>query len=221
MAKAKAPARKPVAKRQVATGQAVEPDPMRLYLVPIDDLVTRKWDKNPRVIAPEDFDALKASLARFGILDPILVNLTTGRVLGGHQRIDALIANKAPHGIVRYVRLSEQDEEAANIALNRIKGSWEWDGLAAILRGLDEDHRALTGFRGEEVAALLASGFHQKDEAGTAIEGSEHPSLHLAFSADEIAAIDAAAEKLGEGAPPHGTERRRQLAIIEMAKRVA
>lgn len=124
----------------------------------VDELRAAKWEGNPRVITPEDFDALKRSLDRFGIVEPVVFNRTTGRVVGGHQRIDAIAALGVVDCPVRFVDLAEADEVALNVALNRTGADWRQDSLAALISSMDETHRALTGFAQPEIDALLRDG---------------------------------------------------------------
>lgn len=45
---------------------------------------------NPRTIKPEALAGLKESIKRFGLVQPIVWNRRTKRVVSGHQRIEAL-----------------------------------------------------------------------------------------------------------------------------------
>src|SRR5215469_12102923 len=45
--------------------------------------------ENPRVISDDEIKQLAASLKRFGDLGGIILNRTTGHLVGGHQRIAA------------------------------------------------------------------------------------------------------------------------------------
>ncbi len=137
---------------------AVLPELSPYGVMPVEDLRLAKWDGNPRQITPEDFDALKRSLERFGIVEPVVFNRTTGRVVGGHQRIDAMIALGIRECPVRYVDLEEAAEVVLNVALNRTGADWRQDTLAALIRSMDETQRALTGFAQPEIDALLQDG---------------------------------------------------------------
>ena len=51
-------------------------------------------DYNPRKdLKPDDaeYKKLKRSLEQFGYVEPVIWNKTTGRVVGGHQRLKVLI----------------------------------------------------------------------------------------------------------------------------------
>jgi ParB-like chromosome segregation protein Spo0J len=88
---------------------------------------------NPREIGPESLEALGGSLAEFGDISGLVWNRRTGRLVAGHQRLEALKkqhggrlrmaagAVLAPDGgrfPVRVVDWPEAKEKAANIAAN-------------------------------------------------------------------------------------------------------
>ena len=50
----------------------------------------KPWRKNPRKISDKDLAALKRSMQEFGDLGAIVFNLTTGHLVGGHQRLKNL-----------------------------------------------------------------------------------------------------------------------------------
>ena len=54
----------------------------------IDELIFAEY--NPRQLSKEQFQYLKDSLSRFGLVDPIIVNKNKDRkdiIIGGHQRV--------------------------------------------------------------------------------------------------------------------------------------
>ena len=55
---------------------------------------------------------------RFGLVEPIVWNKRTGRVVGGHQRLKALEALGVSEAQAVVVDLSDVDEKALNMALN-------------------------------------------------------------------------------------------------------
>ena len=133
---------------------------MQLKTIPIGDLTPA--DYNPRkALAPGDpeFDKLKRSLDEFGYVEPVIWNKTTGRVVGGHQRITALKALGYEDVDCVVVELDETREKALNVALNKINGEWDQDKLALLIADLDaSDFDAeLTGFDDEEIQAMIGS----------------------------------------------------------------
>lgn len=122
------------------------------------ELVRAPW--NPRKIGDDQARALQRSLAEFGTVEPIIINSVTGNVVGGHQRLDALLANGGTETDVLVGKWSPEQEKALNIALNKIHGEWDEDKLSALLTELqDADFDVgLTGFNDAEIDDLFSVG---------------------------------------------------------------
>jgi len=136
----------------------------------VADLVAGKAPYNPRVIAPEQYEALLKSIQRFGVVEPVVWNKRTGRVVGGHQRVDAMEALGIEDAPVVLIDVSENEEIALNLALNKISGVFDDAKLQALLGNLDGDLKALTGFTDQETAALAKLGslsLYQYEQAKT------------------------------------------------------
>lgn len=92
---------------------------------------------NPRTISEEAAKGLRASIRRFGLVQPIVWNSRTKHVVGGHQRIDALKSLGKTEAQVVVVDLPESEEKALNITLNNPMIAGEFtDDLQAILAEL-------------------------------------------------------------------------------------
>ena len=117
-------------------------------------------DYNPRKdLKPGDaeYEKLKRSLETFGYVEPIIWNKTTGRVVGGHQRLKVLMDMGITEVECVVVEMPEDKEKALNIALNKISGDWDKDKLALLiadLQGADFDV-SLTGFEAAEIDDLF------------------------------------------------------------------
>ncbi|WET88682.1 site-specific DNA-methyltransferase [Ligilactobacillus murinus] len=117
-------------------------------------------DYNPRKdLKPGDkeYEKLKRSIEQFGYVEPVIWNKTTGRVVGGHQRLKVLIDMGMTEVDCVVVELSEEKEKALNVALNKISGEWDNDKLALLiadLQGTDFDV-SLTGFEPAELESLF------------------------------------------------------------------
>ncbi len=61
---------------------------------------------------------LKASLNRFGLVQPIVWNSRSKRIVGGHQRVTALLDAGEQHADVLVVDLADNEEKALNVTLN-------------------------------------------------------------------------------------------------------
>ena len=115
---------------------------------------------NPRKdLKPGDaeYEKLKRSITEFGYVEPVIWNKTTGRVVGGHQRLKVLMDMGITEVECVVVELSEEKEKALDIALNKISGEWDKDKLALLitdLQGTDFDV-SLTGFEPAEIDDLF------------------------------------------------------------------
>jgi DNA modification methylase len=154
---------------------------------------------NPRYMPDSEMEALMRSLAAFGFVEPIVVNARDSVfakndlleppiyvLVGGHQRTTAterLIAvSNPPKGVeekdgqwmipAMVVHLSLEEEQALNLALNKIRGRWDELKLGEIIIGLKETTiLPATGFRDDEISRILDASMPET-ELGT---GGEIP----------------------------------------------
>ena len=116
-------------------------------------------DYNPRKnLKPGDpeYEKLKRSIEQFGYVEPIIWNKTTGRVVGGHQRLKVIMDMGVTEVECVVIEMDEDREKALNVALNKISGDWDKNKLALLisdLQGADFDV-SLTGFEPAEIDAL-------------------------------------------------------------------
>lgn len=106
---------------------------------------------NPRDIGDAAFEGLKESLKKFGMVDPLVVNIRPSPtvLVGGHQRLKAAEAIGLTHVPVVEVDLSPAEEKALNVTLNNQKISGFY---TETLNELIEEIRAELG--DETLAAL-------------------------------------------------------------------
>ncbi|OPJ65173.1 site-specific DNA-methyltransferase [Clostridium oryzae] len=115
---------------------------------------------NPRKdLKPGDpeYEKLKRSLEEFGYVEPVIWNKTTGKVIGGHQRLKVLLSMDMDEIECVVVEMDEQKEKALNIALNKISGDWDKDKLALLITDLNASDFdvSLTGFDPGELEDLF------------------------------------------------------------------
>ena len=117
---------------------------------------------NPRKqLKPGDpeFEALARSMKEFGYVELILVNVRDGSnvIISGHQRAACLTYLGETEVECLTVDLSEPEEKALNIAMNKISGQWDMEKLKDVLRDIDLSDLdvTLTGFPEEELGALI------------------------------------------------------------------
>ena len=113
---------------------------MKIKRFKIKDLIPAPY--NPRTISDSALSGLRASIKRFGYVDPIIRN-SNGHIIGGHQRIKALLAEGYDPDTeieVVLVDIPEIEEKALNIALNNpaIQGDFDYLKLEPLLLELRE-----------------------------------------------------------------------------------
>tara|TARA_R100000329_G_scaffold144337_1_gene129014 strand:+ start:81 stop:599 length:519 start_codon:yes stop_codon:yes gene_type:complete len=104
---------------------------MKITLVKISSLKPAEY--NPRQITNKQYEDLKASMEKFGCIDPIIININPERqnvVVGGHQRLRILRDLGAENAPTVSVNLSEEDERELNVRLNKSGGTFDMDILA-------------------------------------------------------------------------------------------
>jgi len=97
----------------------------------IDELIFAEY--NPRQLTKDQYQGLKDSITRFGLVDPVIINKHKERdniIVGGHQRVK--IAKDLGYKEVPCVEvnLTPEKERELNIRLNKNVGEWDWDSLA-------------------------------------------------------------------------------------------
>lgn len=121
-------------------------------------------DYNPRQITDEDLNTLTDNLEEFGLVDPIIVDLTDDNtIIGGHQRYKVIENKHDTDYKLNMIRLGDigwvfdetqlkipdkNHQKALNLSLNKISGEWDVPKLDRILVELKDNHFdiELTGF---------------------------------------------------------------------------
>ena len=120
--------------------------------IPIADLIFAEY--NPRQLTTEQYEQLKASLSRFGFVDPCIVNSHPKRrniIIGGHQRVKVWKDMGNDTAPCVQVRLDADKERELNVRLNKNTGGWDWDMLA---NHFDVAELTEWGFSEEELQAF-------------------------------------------------------------------
>jgi len=143
-------------------------------MVRLDEIVP--WAENPRI---NDVAAIKTSITRFGLVDPLIVNVSGGaqELVAGHGRRLALLELKgegkpAPRGVtvgkggewsvlVIDIALNPVEARAYALADNRTQelGGWDDEKLVEVLAALkqsgDGNLLAATGYDSDDLDALI------------------------------------------------------------------
>jgi len=127
----------------------------------LDDLL--RWPRNPK---DHDLEQLSASFERFGYTDPILVDETSGRIVAGHGRLEAL-QEKAAAG-ERPPDLIDVDEHGRWL-VPVIRGVGFKDALEAEAYLVTDNQLVIgPGWKQTELDAMLA----EHIDAGRSLQGT-------------------------------------------------
>lgn len=138
--------------------------PIDVRTLPVGQLTPAEY--NPRTpLGPTDkaYRKLKRSIERFGLVEPLVWNESSGRVVGGHLRLQILKELGITEVPVSVVRLTDAEERALNVVLNNreAQGRFEVGKLAVLLEELKElPEFADTGFN----LSVLRTLTYQPDE---------------------------------------------------------
>jgi len=127
---------------------------------------------NPRTITPKAREGLRASMRRFGNVQPIVINKRSGHLIGGHQRVSLLKEVGETHTQAIIVDLPLSEEKALNIALNSrtVTGVFDNEQLGDLLNEIQADDADL--FRDLNLDDLLNT-MPKIDEVDADVEDDE------------------------------------------------
>ena len=129
---------------------------------------------NPRQISTKQYNDLKASVKKFGLVDPIIVNKDM-TVIGGHQRLK--ICKELKHIEIDCVvlDLSKEEERELNIRLNKNTGEFDMDILA---NEFDIDQLIDWGFKHIDIGLNI----DKLDDAFTLDDSDKKPFQQITFT---------------------------------------
>jgi ParB-like chromosome segregation protein Spo0J len=119
---------------------------------------------NPRKkLHPGDpeYEKLKKSIIEFGLVEPLIFNMASGHIIGGHLRIEIMRDLGYTKADVVELDLTDEKEKTLNLALNKISGDWDMTALKGLLQELDTGNidMELTGFDATEIEELMNQTF--------------------------------------------------------------
>ena len=107
---------------------------MRIEKILINKLKPATY--NPRQITKKQYNDLKESIDRFGLVAPIIVNEKTMTIIGGHKRYKIWKENAEQSNVnditipCVMLNLNTEQERELNVRLNKSGGDWDMDILA-------------------------------------------------------------------------------------------
>lgn len=127
---------------------------IEVVTVPVTDLKPATY--NPRSWSKEQTTALKESMSRFGLVDPLIANGASERanvLIGGHFRLHVAKEMGYTEVPVVYVNISDlEKEKELNLRLNKNTGSFDFKLLAEF----DQAFLTDVGFTSEELDSIFA-----------------------------------------------------------------
>jgi ParB-like chromosome segregation protein Spo0J len=126
---------------------------LAVVYVPVDQLINP--DYNPRSWSEQNTTELKTSIARYGIVDPLLVNSADERkniVIGGNFRLKVLKELGYTEVPVVYIHIPDiNKEKELCIRLNKNQGEWDLE----LLSKFDESFLEDIGFDSVELDSIF------------------------------------------------------------------
>lgn len=163
---------------------------------------------NPRKdLQPGDpeWEKIEQSLKTFGMLEPVVFNERTGRIVGGHQRVKILASKGETEVEVSLVDLDEEDEKILCALLNRMQGYWDTTKLAELLGEIKEKAGTLenTGFEDWEYESLIREYDHigdllEEDFTDLLINDPDTFAVTFVFPSEKKELIDRYLERRGK-----------------------
>lgn len=114
----------------------------------------------------KEYEALKASISRWSLVEPLVVNLRTGNLVGGHQRYSVLLDLGHTEAEAAVVDLDEKQEKLLNVALNRIEGQWDYEKLQDLFEEFSAEDIFATGYSDGELKTLFGGEDEDPDFLG-------------------------------------------------------
>ena len=142
---------------------------MYVKLTPISQI--KFHPKNPRIQLSEkdlEFQQIDKSLEKFGNLQPVVINIPTGYLLSGHQRVVVSKARGVKEIEALFVELDPNLEVEAMVAINKITGRWDFPKLANILQDFGQlpgfDLKSI-GFTAPDLSNILDNYLSSKEDS--------------------------------------------------------
>src|SRR3989344_2114795 len=126
---------------------------LQIVQVPVEMLRANAF--NPRKLSKDQLAALRESIIRFGLCDPLIANSASGRehfLLGGHMRLEVAKEIGLKEVPVVYIKLEDiEKERELCVRLNKNTGSFDLD----LLKAFSEEMLADIGFDSAELDSIF------------------------------------------------------------------
>ena len=118
---------------------------MKIKTRKIKDLISAEY--NPRQITEEEQLELISSIKRFGVVEPIIININKERkniIISGHQRLKACMTLNMKEVPVNELDLTLEQEKELNLRMNKNGGKFDYELLTDYF---DKDMLLDVGFK--------------------------------------------------------------------------
>ena len=140
---------------------------MEIQRVALDDL--KPDTRNARQHDQRNIEAIRKSLVGFGQVEPLVVQKSTGKVIGGNGRVEAMRLLGMDSADVVEVDVDDNQALALGLALNRTAelASWDFETLSGIFEDLKASDFALDklGWDPDELATIMTAEWKPDAEA--------------------------------------------------------
>lgn len=141
---------------------------------------------NPRKKDKKVVEALKRNFRKVGFLGGIQWNKTTGNLIGGHKRLEALDlindydgTNDKDYEVkVESIELDEKTEKEQNIFLNnkRVQGETDYEVMAVLIKEIDIEEAGLDDYDINLIESIVPDfSFGKNEDIKTDIEDTRTP----------------------------------------------
>ena len=145
-------------------------------------------DYNPRTISDDHLGGLKASTSKFGLVQPIIWNKCTQRLVGGHQRLKILEPEE--HTDVIVVDLPLEEEKVFNVVLNNFNIQGEFSSsITELLEGIQVELPDLSGAMNLDALLGDFKGPSYKTELVELASLKPHPKNYRKHPKEQVAQI--------------------------------
>jgi hypothetical protein len=174
---------------------------MEVVRLSLDDLV---FDENNARLHPErNLAVVKQSLLQYGQVEPLVVQASTGVVIGGNARLQCMREIGWTEASAVVLDLDDAKAKALGLVLNRSAelATWNNDKLVEVLEGLTAQEIPVIGWDMPEIQALLEGSLNQgvvDTTAGMFEPVPVEPKRSVSFTREQWDTVSRAVEKVQE-----------------------
>jgi len=131
---------------------------MSLQIKTVDIKEIHTDPANARLHGKKNIESIIGSLRQFGQVEPLVVQKSTGKIIGGNGRLEAMKELGWSEVDVIELEIEDTNSIALGIALNRTSelATWDYEVLPSLLEGLQTQDIDMVGWDDLELETLLS-----------------------------------------------------------------